>query len=148
MPRKSKRNVTKRLVKDIEKHINDNKSLRDISRFLSISHSTTKRIVNLISCTPNFAENFVENNGKRNRNNIINDITPIISNIIDEKNDLSLTDIQIILLTNNIETSISLICRGIKRIKYTRKRLSLIPIERNTPPPIIEIRRVYAQSIE
>ncbi|KAG0437090.1 hypothetical protein DMUE_3886 [Dictyocoela muelleri] len=128
MSRKQKVEITKHLVKSIETKIKENISLKNIAISLSVSYSTVKRISKCISENENFVENFQPKIKRRKRSSIIHEIAPIILTIIDNKNDINIAEIKEKFNLMNIETSKSSICRGIKKINYSRKRLSIFQL--------------------
>lgn len=81
------------------------------------------------------------------RNSVYNELEQTINNIVACENDVILKEIQSKIYENLQKTvSISTISRKLKKMKITRKRLTLVPYERNTIEKI-NARAIYATEI-
>ena len=113
---------------------------------LFLSYATERRIAKKLQEVENYSANFVElcerQPARRNNNNIDH----LVTSIIDETNDLIQNEVKEKLEERNISVSQSTVSRVLKRVSYTRKRLTRVPVERNTPQ-MIENRRSYARGM-
>lgn len=143
--RKSRVLITKNILEIIKRLIDNNTSLVEISRNLSISYATIKKIAKKISEDSHYVINFKNEIEKRGPNSI-GGFHNCVSRIIDAKNAISQKEIANELEIFGYRASQSTVCRAIKKINYSRKRLVQMPDERNSFR-IIENRRIFAENI-
>lgn len=146
MNRKSRVAVTKNLILQVQKNIEKNIPLKKIAEILLISYPTVRSIAKKISTIENYAENFKSAYENRKSPRRLVSYASIIREMIDSNNNISQKEIQEELEAIGIRISQATISRTIKSLEYSRKRLTIVPIERNTPTNI-ESRRIYARMI-
>lgn len=143
--RKQRAIISKQIIRMVESQINSNQSLKNIATNLNLSYATVKRIASSLHTDPGFVDEFKSVTEKRTASPL-RGLHHAVSGIIDSQNNITISEIKSELSAMNINVSDSTISRAIKKIGYSRKRLSLIPIERNTPA-IIEKRTLFARHI-
>lgn len=148
MVRKNRKTVTKELVAIIASMIEAKKDLRQISATVGLSARTIIKIIKDIKNGKEFKPA-----GKKlketfnQKNSLFTDVDQIIYNSITCNNSLTQQELKAKVEEQSGDiVSISTICRKLKKMNFTRKRLSLIPEERNTVDKI-EARAIYAADI-
>lgn len=146
MQRKTRVTITKSLIEQVERNIHQGKTLKEIAESLLLSYVTVRRIAKKLQEVDNYAANFTTMYKRRSRRISNENIGHIITGIIDNKNDYIQSELKEDLSNMSVNISQPTISREIKKVKYTRKRLTKIPVERNTPQ-MIDTRRSYARSM-
>ena len=140
-----KSKISKELLILLKKDLDQNLTLKNISEKFDLGYSTVRKYSHSIATVPNFIQEYVEEKKKRDTNEpqVLHNA---IAGIVDAKNDITLEEIRGELALMNMDVSISTISRAMKKIGYSRKRISLIPVERNSTRNI-EMRKTYANHI-
>lgn len=149
MSRKQRREITKETFENIKRMTSSGEfNVGKLSDDLGICRQTVSRIVSSISMGNEF-ESCREKRKKtvENRNKVMQRSESLLNNIVLSNNSVIQSEMRTILVESyNINTSNSTISRKLKKLGITRKRLSIIPEERNTQERIVE-RLQYANDL-
>ena len=146
MQRKTRTTITKSLIEQVEENIRQGKTLKEIASSLLLSYVTVRRIAKNLSEIENYAANYTNMYQRRKSKESSHNIEHIVTNIYDNNNELTQKEVKEELENLSVPISQPTISRILKKAKYTRKRLTKIPVERNTPQ-MIGSRRLYARSV-
>lgn len=148
-PLNRKKYLTAELYKLVKTMIESEKhSLKEIATTLDLSVQTVSRIATKIHLEIPFKDSSAKKKDTwKRKNNEFSAIDQAIFNCLSCNNSLIQKEISEKLLeTTQSRVSASTISRKIKKMNFSRKRLSLIPVERNTVENI-EARAVYSNEI-
>lgn len=149
MTRKTRKTVTEETVKIIQNMVaQENVKIKDISKAVSLHPKTVSNIIKRTSK----AEAFIPAGEKRKetcrlRNMVFSNVEQVINNTLVCNSSFVQKEIQEkILETQQVLISQPTISRKIKKMKFTRKRLCLVPEERNTSERL-NARAIYSGEI-
>lgn len=142
--RKARTEITRNLLKIFRKFLDENITLKEITSRLDISYATGKKIARNFDQNPNYLENYVQCQTRVRRQN--NGIKDAIMSILNYENQYIQFEIKHELSRMGFNVSQSTICRAIREINFSRKRLTVVPVKKNTRSAL-EARRLYAQRI-
>uniref|UniRef100_A0A0K0E5U7 DDE_3 domain-containing protein n=1 Tax=Strongyloides stercoralis TaxID=6248 RepID=A0A0K0E5U7_STRER len=148
MERKVRKNITKEMANLAISMVQSGRhTINDVANTLEIHRSTVSRILK------NFETGIVfeEVAEKRIRtcsqqNSVFSDVDQAIYNIVHINNALTQNEIKEKIEESNISISRSTISRKLKKMNITRKRPTLVPVERNTLEKI-NLHKLYAAEI-
>jgi transposase len=145
MPRKERQIITEEIKRVVLALSSDEgKTIKTIASIVGINRNAVSKIITIIPTSSSGNSTTEETNRQNERTSLENQV---IRNIITLKNDLTLKEIADELFEKTgIRKSESAICRNLKKQNITRKRLSLIPEERNTEDKKNQ-RVIYASNI-
>lgn len=126
----------------------EQKSTSEIARILNVSVTTVRKLVRNNENGIPFAVSSVRRKETcRKRNNFFTPVEQKLYQMVTEQNELIQKEMKEVLLeTTREEVSQSTVSRKLKKLGFTRKRLSKLPLERNNAA-IINTRAVYAGTI-
>jgi len=149
MPRKQRKEITKESYTNIiSTYQADKYSIKEISKMFSLDRKTIGNIIKKHES----GEQFMHASEKRKRtckirNTTFTETEQIIYNSVAVDNSLVLQEISDKICENELpRISKSTVCRKLAKMQFTRKRLTLVPIERNTLENI-NARAIYAMQI-
>jgi hypothetical protein len=149
MTRKVRTTVTEEKFRMIIRLANEeNNTISQISRIINIDRKAIRNVLK----KNNAGEPFVSANEKRTnttkmKNSIFNEVENLIFTTISCNNNMIQTEIQTTVNTAlNLNISRSGISRKLKKMNFTRKRLSLVPIKRNSITKL-DVRAIYCTDI-
>lgn len=141
--RKKRITITMDTIKLIRGQIEKNKKPSEIADSLNISYGTALSLYNkILSGLPN--EQLIVKKGRRKKD--ITELKNLIRSFILEDNSLTQEGIIQRLAESGIHCSQSQISEILKEMQITRKRLSLVPAERNAPH-VLDARQEYARDM-
>jgi transposase len=149
MTRKQRKMLTPELYESIKRFaFQENKDTDEISRLLDFSPSAVRKTLRDIrDGKPFIPANVKKKNTTRLKNQTFDAVEQTIFNEISINNSSKQSEIKDkILETHNVNISIPTISRKLKKLKITRKRLTLVPIERNSPEKI-DARAIYCTDV-
>ncbi len=146
MPRAQRNTITKNLISQVRRNIEQEIPLKRIGETLNLSYSTVKRIAKNLSKNENYERDFKTAYEKRRPKQTSETTKQLVAEMVNAQNEMTEREIVQELGILQVPTSQSTVSRIMKKTSYSRKRLSLVPVERNTPT-IINIRRIYANAI-
>ena len=142
--RKKRTTVNRELLKIIRVQISNGISNKDISALNCISLSCATKLCNKISKGLSDDRIIV----KKGRKKVTNaELKSQVSAIVQSDNALTQVGMTKVLENQGMNKSQPTISRLLKTINVTRKRLSLVPVERNSPN-ILNLRRDYGIEME
>lgn len=142
--RKRRTIITIDLLRLAREQLERGQTLKDIARLLSLSYTSVLNISNKILA--GFSDSDIIKTKGRPKSNFLN-IKALISTIISEDNSLTQQGVIEKLHLSGIFVKQSFVSKILNEMRITRKRLSLVPQERNTPRTL-DARQSYAREIE
>lgn len=146
MTRSKRTTITKNLISKVKRSIESGIQLKKIAEILDISYSTVKRISKKLVTDENFEKDFITAYEKRPPRQTSPTTKQLVMEILDSENEMTGNEVAHELERMQIPVSQPTISRIIKSINYSRKRLTLVPVERNTVG-LIDARRRYASAL-
>ena len=141
--RKRRVTVTLAMIKEIRTYLDQDKTTKEISELLNISYSTILGLCNkIMSGVPD--DKLINKKGRKFQSDA--QVRGVISATLLNDNALTQRGIAEHLADSGITRSQPTISKALKAMNITRKRLSLIPAERNSPR-ILEVRQLYAREL-
>jgi len=142
--RKSRKTVTKEIIRLVRRLLEREMSLVQIADEVEISISCARSLCEKISCGSSDEEILQPKKGRP----ILPDdeIKSKIRVIIDRDPSHTLQSIREELMTKGTVISTPTISRYLKKLDYTRKRLSIVPIERNSTRTL-DMRQEYCRKV-
>ena len=144
-PRKKKIVITLEICRNIRRYLEMEKSLKEISELTEVSYNSVLTICNKIS--QGLGDNEIVKTKKGRK---LNGETPIksrLSAIVGQDNSLTQRGMSETLAIFGINRSQSTISRTLDRMSFTRKRLTKVPVERNSERAIA-LRQAYAREMQ
>lgn len=132
MARKKRKTVTEELRQHILRLSEDeNMSIKEISEIDDLNRKSVSAIIRHVPTSPRVSYfNYNQANAQSRR--MVHEDEEVIRNIVATRNDLTLTEIsEQFFQRTGIRKSVSTMCRKLKSLGITRKRLSLVPEETN-----------------
>lgn len=150
MARKIRKIITKEIYEIVNRLLRDeSKTIKEIAETVDLSPKTVTNISKTLEFEFGNYESLNESKKKKAllKRDVVKPIDLVINNFIACNNDITLKEIKEELFKKmEVSLSISSISRKLKKLGITRKRLSLIPEERNSLEKIDQ-RAIYAAEV-
>ena len=143
--RQKRHPVTFEVLKRVRKHLEKNSSTKCIANDIEMSASATYKLINKI--TSGLIDEDILSSKKGRPKQEFPEIKNKISQILNKDSSFTQLELSHDLMQFGIRKSQSTVCRTLKDMEYTRKRLVKIPQERNTPKNI-DARQNYAREMQ
>jgi len=146
--RKIRTMITAEKINTLKRLVDQQKPYKEIATVLDISYASTKRLVKRLM-DGEFQEmsNFKTSGQKKSMvTKPHNNEKAVLINALSVHADYTQADLREKLHSNDFNVSQSTVCRILKSMKYTRKRLVKVPVERNSQS-VIDQRILYANDL-
>ncbi|KCZ77274.1 hypothetical protein H311_01716 [Anncaliia algerae PRA109] len=146
--RKPRQTVTEEKYEIIKRFHQAGRKISEVANFLNFSMKTISRLYKKIENNiPFVSRNKVLKNTIENKNNQLTDDEAIIYNTLMVDNTKNLAELREIVAENTGKRiSSTTISRKIKKVNFSHKRISLVPIERNSEKNL-DVRCIYSTEI-
>ena len=142
--RKKRAVITPEILAILKDQLIKGRDIKDISLSLNLSIDCVRKLANKLSSgLPE--NNIIKKKGRKPKENL--ELKTLVNCPVDEDNALTQLKMQKTLESSGIFRSQSFLSKTLKKIDITRKRLSLVPIERNSDR-VLDLRRVYAVEMQ
>lgn len=141
--RKVRKTITTELLRLARECSDRNKDTKEVAELLGLSISASRTLMHQIACGLSDDE-IVVKKGRKNKDHSV--IKGLISVTLMNENSLTQRGLKEVIADAGHNVSQPAVSRLLIAMEFTRKRLTLVPVERNAPR-ILEQRQVYARSI-
>ena len=143
--RKKRVVITVDICRNIRRHIEMNRSLKEISGITEVSYNSVLCIANKIG--QGLSDNDIAKTRKDKKVHEETEVKSRLESILNENNSLTQKGMCQSLKMYNMNRSQGAISNTLKKMGITRKRLRKIPVERNSER-IIGLRQAYARKLQ
>jgi len=142
--RKKRVTITVDICRNIRRFLDMDKSLKDISCMTELSYNSVLCVANKIG--KGLSDIEIAQTRKGRKANVETEVKSRLEDILNEDNSLTQKGMCETLATYNIIRSQGAISSTLKKMEITRKRLTNIPVERNSER-VIGLRQAYAREL-